>query len=428
MHKLNAQTSNVRVETVCFGAVVGVASIGIVNAIQYLFLGMALPLAMVCLIQTLFVLTALLAWQSRIPAVLLAVGVPALMLGCTTNYLETTLFNFGYFLQAGIAVLATVAGSVLSACRRTPPRRPNRAVLAATLLLLASAVAVWQIGIARGYASAEIKREVWAAPSQLTVAGDKPGVVEAFSYQTKAYATDSRDVEKTAYVYLPYGYDASKQYNVLYLMHGTGDNEASWLIEHSENKNMLDQMIAKGAIEPLIVVTPTFYVEDDCADALDALTYSFAKELRNDLMPAVEGAFATYAESCDAQGFAASREHRAFAGLSRGAVTTYHSVFCGSLDYFSWFGTFSGSRTDAEYFRQTIQAENFANYPINYLYVSSGYFDFALPGQIRDYKVLTAMEPRLVQGENTTFDIFPMQYHSWGNWNLALYNFLQKIF
>ena len=70
-------------------------------------------------------------------------------------------------------------------------------------------------------------------------------------------------------------------------MHGTGDDEKYWLKTNPYNKTMLDNMIADGDIEPLIVVTPTFYVEDDCADDLDQLTYSFAKELRNDLMPEI---------------------------------------------------------------------------------------------------------------------------------------------
>ena len=38
------------------------------------------------------------------------------------------------------------------------------------------------------------------------------------------------------------------------------------------------------------------------------------------------------------------------------------------------------------------------------------------------------MEPRLTEGVNTNFDVFPMQSHSWENWHLALYNFLQKVF
>ena len=97
-----------------------------------------------------------------------------------------------------------------------------------------------------------------------------------------------RSVKKSAYVYLPYGYSKEKEYNILYLMHGTGDDEKYWLKTNPYNKTMLDNMIADGDIEPLIVVTPTFYVEDDCADDLDQLTYSFAKELRNDLMPEIE--------------------------------------------------------------------------------------------------------------------------------------------
>lgn len=101
---------------------------------------------------------------------------------------------------------------------------------------------------------------------------------------------------------------------------------------------------------------------------------------------------------------------------------------CNSLDYFSWFGTFSGSRTGADYFRETLQSEAFGDYPIHYLYVSSGTLDFALPGQIQDYDALLEMEPRLTEGVNTNFDVFPMQSHSWENWHLALYNFLQKVF
>ena len=190
---------------------------------------------------------------------------------------------------------------------------------------------------------------------------------------------------------------------------------------------MLDNMIADGDIEPLIVVTPTFYVEDDCADDLDQLTYSFAKELRNDLMTEIESSYSTYAKSADDKGFAESRDHRAFAGLSRGAVTMYHSALCQSLDYFSWFGAFSGSRTDKTAFEDTIQTGDFAELPIHYLYVASGNFDFALPGQVLDYQALLDIEPRLRSGVNTCFDVFPMRYHSMGNWHLALYNFYRRF-
>jgi hypothetical protein len=60
--------------------------------------------------------------------------------------------------------------------------------------------------------------------------------------------------------------------------------------------------------------------------------------------------------------------------------------------------------------------------------VSSGVFDFALPRQEQDVGGLMALEPRLGTGVNTDFDVFPMRYHSMGNWHLALYNLLQRIF
>ena len=83
-----------------------------------------------------------------------------------------------------------------------------------------------------------------------------------------------------------------------------------------------------------------------------------------------------------------------------------HSVLCQSLDYFSWFGAFSGSRTDRTAFEDTIQTGDFAELPIHYLYVASGNFDFALPGQVQDYQALLDIEPRLRSGVNTCFDVF----------------------
>lgn len=145
-------------------------------------------------------------------------------------------------------------------------------------------------------------------------------------------------------------------------------------------------------------------------------------------MPAAESAYAIFAEVCDDAGFSASREHRAFAGLSRGAVTTLHSVLNGCLDWFSRFGTFSGSRTPVGYFIENIQSDRCKDLPIDYWYLASGPFDFALSSQIEDYNAVLAAEPRLQPGINTSLDVFPMRYHSMGNWHLALYNFLVKAF
>ena len=69
----------------------------------------------------------------------------------------------------------------------------------------------------------QARDELWAVPAQYDETEPKQaGTVEEVVYNTKAYATDEREVKKTAYVYLPYGYDSEKEYNILYLMHGTG--------------------------------------------------------------------------------------------------------------------------------------------------------------------------------------------------------------
>ena len=298
------------------------------------------------------------------------------------------------------------------------------------LLIAGSAGWIWKGNVDKDRQwDGHARRMLWAVPEKFDT-GEIPesGTLEELNYETKAYATDGRAVTKRALVYLPYGYDPEKSYNILYLIHGTGDDENYWLGTHESNKIMLDRLIAMGEIEPLIVVTPTFYVENDCMDGLDALTFSFREELRNDLMPAAEAKYSTWAETADDAGFAASRDHRAFAGLSRGAVTTANSVLCGCLDYFSYFGLFSSFRTTEEHIRETIQSEEQRDLDIRYLYATTGNFDFATPYMAPGYEMLCGLEPRLVYGVNTSFDIFPMRYHSIGHWHLSLYNLLLKLF
>ena len=420
------------VRAVCVAALIGLAVAGLAVLVRYALLLSMWPLITVTLVEVLFLLAGLAALHCDLPMLLLPVAVAGMVLGFTTNHPETTMFNALFYVQAVIAGLAVITGTIVQWRMRVWPsfvgNKAGQRYVAAVMVILLVSIGAWQASAAIERSTASTSAHIWAVPFSFEQTAEHPGTLKRISYQTKAYATDSRDVIKHAYVYLPYGYDDSKQYDILYLLHGTGDDESYWLNAHDENKRMVDQFIERGIAKPMIIVTPTFYVENDAADDLDRLTYSFAKELRNDLMPAVESQYSTYATTADDEGFVASRDHRAFAGLSRGAVTTYHSVLCQSLDYFSWFGTFSGSRTSADDIQSTIQRGKFADYSIHYLYASTGTFDFAMPGQLDDYRALLAVEPRLQAGVNTRFDVFPMRYHSSGNWHLALYNFLQYVF
>ena len=397
---------------------------------KYLGLSLASMALTALTLEVLMLLFAWSAWKGRMPFLLAAVAAGGFVLNSFLNYGETTHFGSYFVIQAVIAAAWTLLGTAWMILKKVRPSGIPWVPLALVLVIAACTGILWKSNADRDRAwEGHAKRMLWAVPAKFdTGETSEAGTLEELVYETKAYATDGRSVEKRALVYLPYGYDPDKNYNILYLMHGTGDDENYWLQTHAYNKTMLDNMIALGEIDPLIVVTPTFYVEDDCMDGLDALTFSFREELRNDLMPAAESRYSTWAETADDAGFAASRDHRAFAGLSRGAVTTANSVLCGSLDYFSWFGLFSSFRTTREHILETIQSEEEKDLTIHYVYATTGNFDFATPYMVPGYRMLCENVPRLKEGVNTSFDIFPMRYHSIGHWHLSLYNFLQKIF
>ena len=177
-------------------------------------------------------------------------------------------------------------------------------------------------------------------PAEYRSAAEHAGEVVRFDYDT--------DVEdKYAYIYVPYGYDKNRQYEILYMMHGGGGSQESLFGgagQSNDIKNTIDHLIENEKMEPILIVTPTFYTKangsTDVSGSWDGVL-EFPKELTEYLMPAVESAYSTYAETADETGFADSREHRAFGGFSMGSVTTWY-VFEQDLRYFSRFIPISG--------------------------------------------------------------------------------------
>ncbi|MBQ1341089.1 MAG: hypothetical protein IIY33_01270, partial [Erysipelotrichaceae bacterium] len=96
-------------------------------------------------------------------------------------------------------------------------------------------------------------------PAEMKLPAVKKGTVELLRYSSNTYDDEARVLHKKAYVYLPYGYDHNKRYNVLYLLHGGGCGEDFWLKWFPDTVNILDNMIEQGLCEPCIVVTPTYY-------------------------------------------------------------------------------------------------------------------------------------------------------------------------
>jgi len=183
-------------------------------------------------------------------------------------------------------------------------------------------------------------------PSSYLKAADRQGTVEYLRYDSKDYSGCGAAVTKDAYVYLPYGYDGSDEstrYDIIYLMHGWGGHAGEYF-ELSSIKNVFDNMIEKGDMKPVIIVSATFYNDNTGTDFGSSVRAfrAFHQDFENDLMPAVEGKYHTYAKSVSDEDLKASRDHRAFGGFSLGAVTTWLE-FCHDYDYIRCFLPMSGS-------------------------------------------------------------------------------------
>ena len=257
------------------------------------------------------------------------------------------------------------------------------------------------------------------------------GKIVEITYESKDYLNDeSKTIVKPAFVYLPANYDETKQYNVLYLMHGIGGDEREWGMTGitSTVKAIMDNLSIYGDIEPFIVVCPNGRSYSDFANTSgDSRSfYVFGKELRNDLIPYIESHYAVYHDDDPT----AVRDHRAMAGLSMGGMQTINIGMCECLDIISWFGTFSAAPTSyiSSKIADIIGSDPFAQYKINYMYNICGLQDSTAYGSASAAaKLLPQYTDKLVDGENFMWQELPGT-HDFGIWYLGFYNFAQLAF
>ena len=259
--------------------------------------------------------------------------------------------------------------------------------------------------------------------------GGESGTVEKITYFAKDYIGDGEGSEKSAFVYLPAGYDPEGQYNVIYLMHGTGGDETMWglNLEESELKSILDNLIGNGDIDPVIVVTPDNRALGWKYNEKEAF-YNFGNELRNDLIPCIEENYATYAEfSADGYDLSATREHRAMAGFSMGGMQTINVGIGECLDLFAWFGAFSAAESPNN---ASVTAETISNseYSVKYFYNICGTEDTsAYYSASKAAKDLPDICDKMIPNENFTWHE-QAGVHYWPIWYLGIYNFAKIAF
>ncbi len=249
------------------------------------------------------------------------------------------------------------------------------------------------------------------------------GTLVPFDYTSTSPASGGGTRQKSALVYLPPDFDPddpTTAYNVLYLMHGYEGSQFSWMGKPKHPTplpSILDHAIAEGQIRPVIIVMPTYEYVD-----LDPPVADFYRELVDDLVPAVESAYPTHAESVDAAGLRASREHRAFGGFSLGGVTTWHVLEHGT-DIFAdflpmggdswtvatWGGLYSPKDTAAS-LAHAITSAGFGPNDFHVL-AASGSEDFTTPYMDRQIAAMTAHPQAFVLADDDDFSHGNLVYH-----------------
>jgi enterochelin esterase-like enzyme len=145
---------------------------------------------------------------------------------------------------------------------------------------------------------------------------------------------------RRCFIYTPSDYDKSttSRYPVLYLQHGSGEDETGWAVQGKANL-ILDNLISEKKAVPMIIVMDNGYASKPSQTPPSAGTVprgpmfsAFEEVLVKEIIPMIDGTYRTIAD----------RDHRAMAGLSMGANQTIQ-ITMNNLDVFSHIGGFSGT-------------------------------------------------------------------------------------
>lgn len=227
-------------------------------------------------------------------------------------------------------------------------------------------------------------------------------------------------------VYTPPGYESNpdKRYPVLYLQHGSFENETSW--SHQGRANfILDNLIAENKAVPMIIVMDNGYAfkpnEPQVVTNPTRPAIVFEEVMIHEIVPMIDSRFRTIAD----------REHRAIAGLSMGANQTMRIVM-NNLDVFSAYGGFSGTANYPS--ADDIDPTTFldgkfsngqeVNQKIKVFFLSLGTKEpNPFPGSVGAF--LKMLEK---QGIKYVFYESPATAHEWQTWRRSLYQFAQLLF
>ena len=242
------------------------------------------------------------------------------------------------------------------------------------------------------------------------------------------YNSPTLGMDRRATVYTPAGYeDSDRSYPVLYLLHGMGGDENAWT-ELGRASQILDNLIARGEVEPMIVVMPNGNAALPAApgDGPDGFSVPTTQ-----LPKTMDGSFETHFPELVSfidkhYRTIPDKRHRAIAGLSMGG---FHSLHISKQfpDMFNYVGLFSAAILPQDAAKSSVYADfdaklqrQFADRPALY-WIAIGTDDFLYKPNTEFRKLLDS------KGYPYTYFETP-QGHIWKNWRIYLTEFLPKLF
>jgi enterochelin esterase family protein len=229
------------------------------------------------------------------------------------------------------------------------------------------------------------------------------------------YDSKSVGALRSIWVYTPPGYEAgTARYPVLYLLHGSGDTENSWVVVGRANM-ILDNLIAAGKAKPMIVAMPYGRPLQDVyfgPSQAPADPNAWENDLLHDVIPYVEKLYRVTANA----------DSRAIAGLSMGGGQALRTGMT-HLDVFHAIGVFSaGSRPNMEDQYKEFFADSAAtNKKLKVFYIACGKAD---PGFANVQNVVDTLQKHGIKHSFTASE----EGHMWRNWRDYLTEFTPQLF
>lgn len=241
------------------------------------------------------------------------------------------------------------------------------------------------------------------------------------------YHSESLDRFRRMHVYTPPGYETSdRNYPVFYLLHGAFDSDDAWSTVGRAGF-ILDNLIAEGMAEPMIVVMPDGHT-GPFGFGSDLPMQDFINDFEKSIKPYIEDSYRVLA----------NRENRAMAGLSMGGAHTLH-IAIPNLEEYAYIGVFSSGvfelsngpsdneqnegESEPDYLKQNreVLTDNELKEGLELFWFATGKDDFLLETSRATVKMF----------EDYGFDVVYKETeggHTWLNWRDYLIEFTPKLF